>query len=228
MGADQMQIMEMRHRQCVEELYDEYADEFEGHLVSGLRYNIPDVLRQKVPQRRYERCLDLGCGTGLAGQAFHDLCGYLEGVDLSQNMISKAEEKGIYDQLQSRDLVAHLRRQPAASFDLLVSADVLIYVYSLEQLFREARRVLSPGGIFAFSTESATEEESRVDTGFGIGVVERTSERFAHARSFILSLVDGFEVYKLDEVPVRLDGRTATEANPILGDVVVLRRLVEE
>merc|ERR1712232_1481783 len=179
---------------------------------------IPNLIRAKIPQRRFGRALDLGCGTGLAGKSLRGLCDFLEGVDLSGNMVAKAEECGLYDELHCRDLVAHLRRQKAESFDLLISADVLPYVLSLEQLFREARRVVAASGVFAFSTESADEAEAGT-----AGFVERSSERLAHARCFVVGLAEGFDVESVEEVPVRLDGADGT----IMGDLFVLRRRSE-
>merc|ERR1719272_2759082 len=104
--ADKEAYREIRHRQCIEELFDDYADDFDQHLQEGLRYDIPNLMRKVVlPDRRFERCLDLGCGTGRAGQAFRERCGYLEGCDLSSNMVEKARERELYDDLHSRDLV---------------------------------------------------------------------------------------------------------------------------
>jgi len=220
MDDDKALVLEAQHRQCVEELFDGYADEFDDHLVDKLKYGVPRLLRQVVPQRSYRRCLDLGCGTGLAGVVFRDTCTILEGVDLSSNMVQKAEERGIYDQLDARDCVAHLRRQEPSSVDLLISADVVMYLYSLQRFFQEAQRVVEVDGVFAFSTESATEEEASEDHGFGVGVVERVSERFAHSRSFVLGLAKAsFELTHLEELQIRRDGATG-----ILGDVFVFRR----
>eukprot|EP00930_Biecheleria_cincta_P053247 TRINITY_DN38656_c0_g1_i1.p1 TRINITY_DN38656_c0_g1~~TRINITY_DN38656_c0_g1_i1.p1 ORF type:complete len:233 (+),score=48.31 TRINITY_DN38656_c0_g1_i1:88-786(+) len=215
---DRQRVLEMQHRQCVEELFDSYADDFDQHLVQGLRYDIPNLMCQQLPTGNFERCLDLGCGTGLAGVVLRPRCGYLEGVDLAERMVEKAEERGLYDKLASRDLVAHLRRQDAGSFDLLVATDVVMYVYSIAMMFQEAARVLRPGGVLAFSTEVASEEEAETVGG----VVERTSERYAHARSFILARTAAdFRMESVQEVPVRLDGSNG----PIMGDIFVFTRM---
>lgn len=214
---DRDAVKEIRHRQCVEELFDEYAEDFERHLVQGLRYDIPAVLQARVPQRKYARCIDLGCGTGLSGEVFRDRCGHMEGVDVSSNMTAKAEESGHYDEVHCRDVVAHLRRQEAGSVDLIIAADVLVYVYSMERLFAEVGRTLSVGGVFGFSTEKATDEETA-----GKGVVERDTERFAHSRSYVLGLAEahGLELTSVDEAPIRLG-----EGGPIPGEVFVLTRV---
>ncbi|CAE7350369.1 bioC [Symbiodinium microadriaticum] len=205
-------ILEASHRQCVEELFDDYADDFDRHL-GALRYDIPSCLLAMLPMAKFNRCIDLGCGTGLAGARVRARCTLLEGVDLSQCMIEKAREKEIYDDLHCRDLVAHLRRQADSTCDLIIATDVVMYLYSIAPFIAEAERVLSAGGILAFSTESASEDEAPT------GVVERASERFAHTRKLILELAAHFTAEEVKEVDVRLDG----SAGPIKGDIFLLR-----
>ena len=184
-----------------EELFDDYADDFERHL-GALRYDVPSYLVAMLPLAKFNRCIDLGCGTGLAGVRLRDRCMHLEGVDLSRCMLDKAQEKKIYDEIHCRDLVAHLRRQASSSCDLIIATDVVMYLYSIEPFIAEAERVLSVDGILAFSTESATEKEAPS------GVIERRSERFAHTRELILKLTARFAAEDVREIDIRLDGST--------------------
>src|SRR4051794_34493654 len=81
-------------------LIDQYARRFDAHLVEGLGYRAPALLRDAVADVRrrmarpmhFARALDLGCGTGLAGAAFRDCVDRLEGLDLSAAMIAEARE----------------------------------------------------------------------------------------------------------------------------------------
>ena len=92
--------------------------------------------------------VDLGCGTGLAGAAMKPFCkGTLLGCDLSGGMIRLAkkkrgpDEKRIYDKLETVDAVAFLHRSlEPASADLIVAADVTVYMRSLEGLMQGAAR----------------------------------------------------------------------------------------
>ena len=73
------------------QLYNKYAGHFDDALVGDLKYRTPDVLLgtlQAVAARRgvephWQRCADLGCGTGLSGVAFRGAVDWLDGVDLS-------------------------------------------------------------------------------------------------------------------------------------------------
>ena len=65
--------------------------------------------------------LDLGCGTGLCGVQFRDWARTLTGVDLSPNMLAKARERGLYDELLQGDAVVAMRERPGR-FDLVVAS----------------------------------------------------------------------------------------------------------
>jgi predicted TPR repeat methyltransferase len=105
------------------------------------------------PAPALESALDLGCGTGLCAPLLRPLVRRLAGVDLSEKMLDKAREAGLYDELACADIVDWLR-QREAEWDLVLAADVLVYIGDLAPLFEGVARVLQPGGWFAFSVES--------------------------------------------------------------------------
>ncbi|WP_446010679.1 tetratricopeptide repeat protein [Candidatus Electrothrix sp.] len=75
------------------DLFDQYSDTFEQSLVGELGYQVPELLfdlmcrtrsgGEKDQEGLVSSCLDLGCGTGLAGKVFDGICKHLVGVDLS-------------------------------------------------------------------------------------------------------------------------------------------------
>jgi len=138
-------------------LFDDYAARFEASLVQGLGYRGPALLKEALgPLRtpfRFGPTLDLGCGTGLAGEAFGDACAVIEGVDLSPAMLAHARRKEIYARLDQGEVTAFLESRPAESADLILAADVFVYLGSLEAIFRQTARVLQPGGFFAFTAQ---------------------------------------------------------------------------
>lgn len=141
-------------------LFDDYAQRFDAHLTGTLAYRGPAMLREAViaqAPRRFAHALDLGCGTGLSGEAFRDLCDHLEGCDLSGAMIAKARAKGIYDRLETEDLTAFLARRAAGSCDLVLAADVFVYLGDLGPIFAGVSRALAPGGVFAFTTQAISD-----------------------------------------------------------------------
>lgn len=142
-------------------LFDDYAPRFDAHLTGALAYRGPALLREAVLRegpRRFAQALDLGCGTGLSGEAFRDLCDWLEGCDLSGAMIAQARAKGCYDALETEALPAFLGRRAAQSRDLALAVDVFVYLGDLAPIFAECARVLAAGGVFAFTTQAAPDE----------------------------------------------------------------------
>lgn len=161
-------------------VFDEYAEDFDTALVERLGYSVPGALASMVlgsvgETPHFARVLDLGCGTGLAGERFRTLCSWLEGVDLSAGMIGQARRKGFYDSLAAEDVVLHLERC-RDRYDLILAADVLVYLGDLDPLFTAVARALAPGGRFAFSVE----KHDGMD-GFGL----TPGHRFAHSESYL-------------------------------------------
>jgi predicted TPR repeat methyltransferase len=158
------------------------------------------LLVEGLQGRRFERALDLGCGTGLCGAALRPLAERLEGVDLSGSMVARARERGVYDLVTQSDLTEHLR-SAEPGFDLVIAADVFIYVGALEDVFAGVRRVLRPRGRFCFTVELADESQP---------LRLRASLRYAHSRGYIRTLAEqnGFEFSATSEHPIRDDQRT--------------------
>jgi predicted TPR repeat methyltransferase len=167
----------------VARLFDQYAPRFDEHLIDGLGYRAPTLLRDAVAEAcahanrpmHFGRAFDFGCGTGLAGAAFRDCVEHLGGVDLSAGMIAQARTKGVYDALHVGNAVDHLREAPDRSVDLVLAADVLVYIGNLAPLFTQIARVLASGGLFAFTAESHN----------GYGYVIGGETRYAHSQKYI-------------------------------------------
>ena len=145
----------------VRALFDGYAPRFERHLVEGLGYVGPELVRAALPQDpgRFAAAFDLGCGTGLMGAAIRDRIDHLTGIDLSPGMLALARAKAwqgrpLYDRLAEGDLSAFLAGQAGGSADLCLAADVLIYVADLGPVLAQIGRVQRPGGIAAFTVQS--------------------------------------------------------------------------
>jgi predicted TPR repeat methyltransferase len=190
-------------RPYVQALFDGYAGQFDAHLVDVLHYRAPQQLVQQLNALGggpYRSALDLGCGTGLCGPLVKPLATRLTGVDLSQGMLDQAAALGVYERLVAADLVEHLRTTEE-SHDLVLAADVFIYVGDLAPVFAALETVVAPGGVFCFSAERARD---------GVADFELCpSLRYAHSEAYLrrLAAAHGFEVASLHEAPIREDQR---------------------
>jgi malonyl-CoA O-methyltransferase len=91
--------------------------------------------------------LDLGCGTGRHALRLAAKGAVVTAVDFSEGMLAEARRKPGAERVRflSHDLHEPLPL-PAGTFDLVVSGLVLEHLHELDGVFREARRMLSPGG----------------------------------------------------------------------------------
>ena len=101
----------------VRALFDQYAKHYDLSLLEGLDYRGPQLLFDAVMaacgvlgrEPRFDRALDLGCGTGLASALFAPRVDSLVGVDLSPVMIEQARRTGRYNHLHVSDVLAFLK-----------------------------------------------------------------------------------------------------------------------
>ena len=195
----------------VEALFDDYADRFDHALVDKLGYRVPELLEaalRATGRTSFDKAVDLGCGTGLIGERLRPLCGDLEGIDLSAEMLRKAEARGDYNRLVKGD-IAEL--SVPRSVDLVTAADVFMYVGTLDAVFAHVAAMLRPNGLFAFSVEASG----------GDDLVLRESRRYAHGRAYVERELAqaGLVLLSLTEDTIRMDRGEA-----IRGLVVVAGR----
>lgn len=191
----------------VETLFDQYAERFDEHLVEALDYQVPQMIADLVGNRRTKdnaaRILDLGCGTGLAGEYLSGHFSYLEGVDLSGGMLEKAAEKGLYHKLVQAEITEYLQSHNTA-YDLIIAADVLSYFGALETLMIEAAKCLTPDGLFIFSVQALANSPPDSDQNeYYLG----KARRFSHAEDYLRSVIhaSGMHILSLEKAVLRKD-----------------------
>lgn len=163
--------------------------------------------------------LDIGCGTGRAGEKVRDLAARLDGVDISPAMLEKAKAKGVYDQLFQADLVPFMAGHKD-SYDGILAAATLIHFGALEMLFRAASACLRDGGRFVFTFFPI--EETQADYAVAVNARLAQSGCFRHGVSYVerLAAETGFAVLELETIVHEHD----QDGNKISGCLAVLRR----
>jgi predicted TPR repeat methyltransferase len=189
----------------VRALFDSYALGFDRHLVESLQYRAPEMIREALRRacaargRKlwFDRAFDLGCGTGLMGQALADVCATIEGVDLSPRMLAEAARARTYGALHESGLLPFLQAAPERGADLVVAADVFVYLAALDPVFAAVRRALRADGLFAFTVQAHA----------GEGLTLGADARYAHSESYLrgLAISTGFEVALFEPVTTRQD-----------------------
>jgi len=101
--------------------------------------------------------LDLGCGTGLSGEALlaAGVQASLTGIDVSRGALDVAAGKGLYAALLETRMDGPLPFDSHA-FDLAVAVGSLGYVEDFGALFAEVCRVTAPGALCVWSVSAST------------------------------------------------------------------------
>ncbi len=198
----------------VRALFDPYAEGFEQHLLEELRYCGHEAVVNAAAAWHSgpaALALDLGCGSGLCGALLRTRARRVEGVDLSPTMVAQARAGGSYDAVHEADIVQHLLARSDRA-DVVVAADVFIYIGDLGPVFAAVAGVLAPGGVFAFTVE---QEEGPA------AYVLRRSLRYAHSEAGLRgsAAAHGWVVRQARPLVLREEQRL-----PVAGLVLVLQR----
>jgi|GEM_PF-3238299 len=175
-------------------MFNQCSESFDSYMVNELKYSLPKQLRDAVstccrkldqPQQ-FDWVLDLGCGTGLASEQFMPVSKTMVGVDISPGMIEQAKAKNIYQKLVCGDLL-QVMDSAVHKYNLVLAADVFIYIGDLEKTFAAVSRHTVPGAWFAFSIECGEGEADYILNRSGV---------FAHSPAYIARLAArcGFDV----------------------------------
>ncbi|WP_319547579.1 tetratricopeptide repeat protein [Desulfogranum marinum] len=202
----------------VRSLFDSYSETFEESLVGDLDYRAPERLwnlfNHGPRKKKYEHCIDLGCGTGLCGELFRECSDKLTGIDLSPKMIDIARQKQIYDTLEEAELIAyfHQHHQDPAPFDLVLAADVFIYLGDLKPVFQAITAGCRDEVHICFSIESGEGEDWML----------HANGRYSHSHDYILAVAkeNDLQVCHFEQVALRQE-----KGGEVKGLVYFLRAL---
>ena len=171
----------------------------------GRRHLVRRLIQRLSGSTSYRRILDAGCGTGGTLDAVADL-GEAWGVDISPDALDFCRGRGHTNlKLCSADALDF----PDASFDVVLSCDVLEHLDDDGKALREIRRVLRPGGYGIITVPAhkwlwsdhdiALEHRRRYSSGELRGKLKAANfriVRFSYAVSMMFPALIGFRVYR--------------------------------
>lgn len=202
---------------AVKALFDDYSSYYDAAMLEALSYRGPQHLRDLLVRVWPSAAapldiLDVGCGTGLGGEAFKDLTegGRLDGIDLSDKMIDEARKRGIYTDFIADDFESALAGLDR-NYDLAIGADALIYSGDLGPTFTGVLRRLKPGGLFLFTLEKMIGDDWE----------QTSANRFRHGEAYVRDAAAraGFEIVEVVECALRSES-----SQPVAGFAIALRK----
>ena len=202
----------------VRTIFKNFAESFD-EVLARIQYRAPALVAQAasevmgLPEARLD-ILDAGCGTGLCGEHFKPFARRLVGVDLSVEMLGKAAARKLYDDLILGELTAFVGAVSEA-WDVIISADTLVYFGDLAPVMAAARRALRPSGHLVFTLEHASDEQA--PSGFRIN----PHGRYSHTEAYVRAVLAAAQLEARQMTPVHL---RVELSQPVEGLLVVAAR----
>jgi methionine biosynthesis protein MetW len=156
--------------------------------------------------------LDVGCADGDVGRLLQETGNRVSGLDRDEEAAEKARadlQRVVVADLDTSSLLDHFE---AASFDVVVLADVLEHLREPERALREATELLREGGRLVLSVPNVAHGALRLALLQGrwsyteVGLLDRTHLHF-FTRTSLLQLLEG--------VGLAVDDLRATVADPL-------------
>ncbi len=140
---------------------------YETHLVPLIFEPYAADLVNRLASRPLTRVLEIAAGTGVVTRAFASVLPAsvaIVATDLNQPMLDQATARGTKRPVEWRQ--ANAMQLPFADgmFDAVVCQFGVMFFPEKSKAFSEARRVLSPGGVFIFNVWDRIEENEFADT----------------------------------------------------------------
>jgi len=146
---------------ATKEDYDALAHKYESIMLDDLDYSAPDLLSQAIATLIKKEnldshnlsCLDIGCGTGLAGGSLRSQVALksLIGVDISMNMLDLAKILEIDNKLaynETKELDFHNLELLKDDFDIIISCMSLGYCENIKLVLSNIDKLSHRGTIF--------------------------------------------------------------------------------
>ena len=185
----------------VQQAYNVWADNYD--VVQNKTRDLEAVaLRESVSISEPLNILEIGCGTGKNTEWLLTKAEHLIAVDFSAEMLVRAREKITASNVEFKQF--DLREDWEFSkneFDLVTCSLALEHIESIDFVFKQANKVLQPGGLFYVGELHPFKQyqgsKARFETGDGVFELEcfvhHISEFFSAAKN------NGFDCAELKE-----------------------------
>ena len=156
---------------------------FDSDYHKGELSSLVSEVSNLIQKRSVTNLLELGCGSGVAAEQIARLDLHIVGVDVSENMISIAREKNLYDELYCSEIEDFLVEQQHQKIELAFACSVIQFFdeVKLNNLFDLMRRILTDDGIFVFTFDvcpNGTRINQKLFMEHSLQFIKTTAEKY--------------------------------------------------
>lgn len=188
--------------------FNHFADTYEL-VLQNVGYQLPRNFRSLAGDVE-GTIVDLGCGSGLIGEALKTPQNQIIGIDLSPKMLALAKKKNIYAALVENDITDYLQNNLPPETTLIAAADVFCYLDNPEEIIR----LCTPHRlIFSIETSAETPDFTLSETG-----------RYKHNPLYINNILTKHGYTSIIQTPLTL----RTEDNKPVDGVIFIARQKED
>lgn len=111
-----------------------------------------------------KRVIDIPCGEGYGSHLLAGRADSVIGTDIAVDAVAHASARYVKDNLEYVAANCTAISEPDASFDVIVSFEMIEHIYEQEAFLKEVARLLKPDGLFIISSPNRPEYSDR--TGY--------------------------------------------------------------
>lgn len=146
--------------------YDEFASTYDSDFAEALGWQYPEAIASVYRKHATTRDLpvaDIGCGTGLVAEALRCEPDQIDGIDISEEMLTKAKRKSLYRATFLVDLMADLA--PIKNdYGAVVSAGTFTSGHLGPEPLEPLLDIARPGGLYVIGVNKAFYLKADFDT----------------------------------------------------------------
>ncbi len=190
-----------------QQAYNAWASQYDTNL-NKTRDLEAIALRSNLATINFDRCFEIGCGTGKNTVWFAEKAKHVTAVDLSEEMLAKAKEKVSSEivEFKQADITKDWTFRNGL-YDLVSFSLVLEHIDNLDHIFKEVAASLNSGGhvyigeLHPFKQYNGS--KARFETETGTQVVQcfnhHLSDFLLPAKKYGLSIVEINEYFDDDD-----------------------------
>jgi len=175
--------------------YKDVASDYDN-LLKQYKWKAPQVLYNNLSKyiQANTRLLDIGVGTGISSERFHQHQVELYGIDNSLEMLAICKAKNVFKEVLLMDVLKDKMPFPKATFDYVICSGLFHFFSTLDNIFTKITRVLKRDGYLAFTIIENHQNEIQYSTESTHGV-----NVYQHSKDYIKSLTNQYGFTTLHE-----------------------------